>query len=99
VTRTYDVHLFPVVRMKIPGVQAESQTEAIKKAIEGFAFSSPFVFGDAEYADELEFFLVDEVGDEEYERTQWYEYDTEGQLVAGMNGKWARPTAEASAGL
>ena len=79
-TQTYDVHLFPVVRLKFPRVQAESQTEAIEKAIEGFHSSLPSAFVDAEYADELEYFLVDEVGDEEYERTQWYEYDTEGQL-------------------
>ena len=31
---TYDVHIFAEVRVKVPGIEADSQTEAVKKAQE-----------------------------------------------------------------
>ena len=70
----YDVHLFPIVRVKVHGVEAGSQEEAIKKAEESTDFDNLFNKApDIEYAEEVAYYLVDEVGDEEYERTRWHD--------------------------
>lgn len=70
----YDVHLFPIVRVKVHGVEAGSQEEAIKKAEESTDFDDLFNKApDIEYAEEVAYYLIDEVGDEEYERTRWHD--------------------------
>jgi len=70
----YDVHLFPIVRVKVHGVEAGSQEEAIKKAEDSTDFNDLFNKApDIEYAEEVAYYLVDEVGDEEYERTRWHD--------------------------
>ncbi len=70
----YNVHLFPIVRVKVHGVEADSQEEAIKKAEDSTDFNDLFNKApDIEYAEEVAYYLVDEVGDEEYERTGWHD--------------------------
>jgi len=73
----YDVHLFDVVRVKYTSIEAESQREAIKKAL---AKHYPNDIHDrnrppicVEYADEIAYAVVDEDGDTEYERSRWYD--------------------------
>ena len=76
----YDVHLFDVVRVKYPGIEAGSQKEAIQQAL---SKHYPNDIHDrnrpwqnvecVEYADEIAYAVVDEDGDTEYERSRWYD--------------------------
>ena len=76
----YDVFLFDVVKVKYPGIEADSQKAAISKTLlqhypndihdknrpqHGIEY--------VEYADELECALVNESGDEEFEHACWYD--------------------------
>lgn len=73
--RKYDVHIFATIRVKIPDVEAESQEEAIKKAEESVDFENLLlnVGGhETESADEMGYYLVDEVGDKEHDNTHWH---------------------------
>ena len=80
----YDVHIFAVVRVKVEDVEADSQEEACKKAEQKtdlyrlFESFSPACRCDMEYAEEIQHFLVDEVGDTEYDNSRRYEYSPEG---------------------
>ena len=76
----YDVYLYPVVRLKVPSVEAHSQKEAIEIALEQFELNGCIV-REGEYADELEYFLVDEQGDEEHLNTCSYSYNDDGDIV------------------
>lgn len=83
----YDVHLYAVVRVKVNDIEADSQTEAIDKAESLVNFNSLFdasrpsrVVEHVEYADEVNAALVDEQGDENYERSKFYK--------VGADGKW-----------
>ena len=73
----YDVHLFPLVRVKVRGVEADSQIAAIGKA--EAMVNLPRLFDrtgevDTEYAEEISHFLVDEEGDPDFERSEWYHF-------------------------
>ena len=79
----YDVHIFAVVRVKVAGIDAESQIEAIHNA-EGSVdlytlFSKPGSVSVeiTEFADGISHYLVDEVGDLTYKRSRFYEADGE----------------------
>lgn len=91
----YNVHVFAVVRVKVAEIEAGSQTEAIEKAqqtdfrglfdregrmwgrdLEG----NSVVITQTEYAEELTHFHVDEIGDEDYAKSQWYCSDGKTQL-------------------
>ena len=70
----YTVHICPIVRVTIRGVEADSQEEAMKKAEFEANFYAHFNgLSDTEYADDIDCFHVDEEGDEEYERSCWYD--------------------------
>jgi len=73
----YDVHLFPVVRFTVRGVEAESMEEACKKAeqvLSDEAIKSA-MRGDsdheADFEDEVIEALVDVQGDEDYSESTW----------------------------
>lgn len=73
----YNVHLYIAARVKIEGVEAESQQEAIEKAQKGADFHGFFVEGDADVLAQWDEgpplgALVDEEGDVDYERTEYY---------------------------
>ncbi len=83
--KKFNVHLFPVVRVKISDIEAASQTEAIEKArelrdLETLSELDP----DVTYADEISHFLVDEQGDDEHEHSQFYEADGETLMTPGV---------------
>jgi len=89
----YDVHLFPVVRIEMGHIEAGSPAEAIKVAKERWNPDSMTARGGLppKYADEISHFLVDEVGDEEHQNSQFYEADgktplTAKRLVIGVEG-------------
>jgi hypothetical protein len=68
----YDVHIFAVVRLKVEGVQADNQQEAIHQAFQSIDLHAQFDGANTAYADEISSYMVDEVGDAEYGRTQCY---------------------------
>ena len=76
----YDVHVYAVVRVKCPGIEAESQKDAIRKVEDvdlNRLFANPSLVGgnvsQVEYADEDAYFLVDEEGDDDRDRSVWYD--------------------------
>ena len=72
-TTQFDVHLFAVVRVKIPNVVASSHREAIAWAVEHSGdLYERFVSADSDFAEEFSHFLVDVVGDQQYEQSQWF---------------------------
>lgn len=83
--KTFDVHVYPVARMKITGIEAYSPEAAIKRAeqtdFHELLKNEPKVGSpDIEYAEEIAGFLVDEQGDPEHERSVMYDV-FEGRLV------------------
>jgi hypothetical protein len=70
----YDVHIYATVRVKVCGVEANSQKEAIKKAeAQTDLYETLGESGHGtEYAEEITGFLVDEEGDTEYQQTRSY---------------------------
>jgi hypothetical protein len=77
----YHVHVYPIVRVEVRDVEADSQEEACRKAEQIFngLFNNDARMGRirpvtcVEYADDLDGFLVDEDGDTEHERSTWYD--------------------------
>ena len=79
----YNVHIFAVVRVKFKDIEADSQEQAIKIASKDADFHQMFdkylepagVFDapEIEYAEEEAYYLVDEAGDEEYEKSRWHD--------------------------
>ncbi len=74
---TYDVHIYAIVRVKVPHVQAGSQEEAIRNAdVDLYGLFDNHATGDeieTEYAEEQAYYLVDEAGDEGRERSRWHD--------------------------
>ena len=92
----YHVHVYPVVRVLVPDIEADSQAEACQKAEAAWDwsaalrnpqvvnFNSPLNRLNLRYADKIDSFLVDEDGDAEHQRSTVYdaEYRPEGVPVA-----------------
>jgi DNA-directed RNA polymerase subunit RPC12/RpoP len=79
---TYDVHIFAEVRVKIPSIEADSQTEAIRKAEELadlyqlFDKESPAAHAShTAWNEEIHGFLVDQADDPEHEQSNFYKPD------------------------
>jgi hypothetical protein len=76
----FHVHVYPIVRVLVPDVEADSQEEACQKAeamhswdnVLNYVITSTLGF---EYADKIDGFLVDEDGDTEHESSTWYDGD------------------------
>ena len=70
----FDVHLFPVVRLKISGVQAASHVEAIERALEQVEpeLEGRCARAGVEYAEEISHYLVDVVGDPDFSQSRFY---------------------------
>ena len=75
----HNVHLYCVVRVRVPDVEADTQIEAIEKAVEENENTLHTMFGgrylglDFAYAEEIAQALVDRVGDAEFLETNTYE--------------------------
>ena len=79
----YHVHIYPVVRVLVRDVEAESQEEACKKAeamvdldhcfynVHSLRPGGQVLAG--EYADAVDGFLVDEDGDAEHAKSTFYD--------------------------
>jgi phosphoribosylanthranilate isomerase len=89
----YDVHIYATVRVKVCGVEAESQVEAIKNAEantnlhELFPYKTQADGTETEYAEEVTGYLVDEHGDAEYSRTRYYNADMTPQNITRSAGE------------
>jgi hypothetical protein len=82
--KKYNVHVFAVVRVAIKGVEAANQVEAIKQAEACVDFNALLDRGpDCEYAEQVDSYAVDEVGDEEYLNSRYYNPDYTGQTGDG----------------
>ena len=74
----YDVHAYAVVRVKMPGIPATSMVKAIGVALSAADFDALLTRGEhQEYAEEISHYLVDVVGDEQYEQTRWFDANEE----------------------
>jgi len=69
----YDVHIYPIVRIVVKGVEAESQEEAIKKAEAETDLHALLDRPSMEYAEDIDSFHVDEEDDPLYERSTSYD--------------------------
>jgi hypothetical protein len=72
----YRVHIYAVVRVPVE-VEAKSQQGAIQKAVRYTDLEYDFKQG--EYADDIESFVVDEIGDKDYLNTK--SYDKHHQII------------------
>ena len=71
----YNVHVFAVVRVLYQDIEAESQIDAVAKA-KDLAFKDlrhRFNNDDIEFSEDISHYLVDEVGDEEYLNSEFYD--------------------------
>jgi len=65
----FDVHVYAIARLKVAGVEADSPQDAVQKAEHLVDLRQAIALGEAEYADEIEGFLVDAL-DEAGERME-----------------------------
>ena len=79
-----NVHIYAIVRVKVLGVEANSQEEAIKRVRDHVNLndlmnrSHPLSNVEhVEFVDEITGYLVDEQGDQKHERSRFYEAGTE----------------------
>jgi len=77
----YHVHLYALVRVKVPNVEADSPEAACPDAAKRVdldslfhGVSGPYV-SDVEYADEVTHYLVDLDGDTDYEESVYLDGD------------------------
>ncbi len=75
--KIHNVHIYAIVRVKVPNVEAESHPEAIVKAEGMVNLHSLFNKGsDQEFAEDIDCFLVDEVDDSaDFTNSRWYRSD------------------------
>lgn len=79
----FNVHLFPVVRLAVHGVEAASHQEAVDRALEQTDLFARFASADGEYAEEISHFLVDVVGDNDYAQSWWF-YSRQSPLMSNF---------------
>ena len=72
----YTVRIFAIVRVNIFNVEAVNHLQAIEKAEEMVDLDALLTRGTSqEFAEDIDCYCVDEVGDEEFTNTHWYEKD------------------------
>lgn len=72
-TMKYDVYIYPIVRLKVSGIEAANQCEAIKIACDSCDFEALLSHPEYEYVDEIAHFLVDEENDPEHKNSRWHD--------------------------
>ena len=93
----YDVHLYPIVRVKVPNIEANSHQEAIDAACERVnddlyrmfdsagSLGDPTIISETEYSEEDAYYLVDEDGDDDRENSRWYNGDRTPSDLCGQS--------------
>ena len=70
----FEVHVYAIVRVKVENVEANTAQEATGKAEESLDLNEMFNgIPNAEYADDVDGFLVDEVGDDQHANSKWFD--------------------------
>lgn len=59
----YDVHIYAIARLKVAGIEADSPQDAVRKAEQQVDLYHAIANGEAEYAEDIEGFLVDVVNE------------------------------------
>ena len=83
--KRYDVHLFPVIHLKVPATEAVSPRAAIELALQRTLPDLPDRLGQmgAGYCEEMSHFLVDVAGDAEFRQSRWF-YSQDEPLLANL---------------
>lgn len=71
----FNVNLFPLVVVKVPGIEADSYEEAVEKAREQaelHRLNGNLNGLDVGYGEEIAYYVVDVEGDEEYRQTKTF---------------------------
>ena len=72
----HTVRIYAIVRVNVFNVEAANHLQAIEKAEEMVDLDALLTRGTSqEFADDIDCYCVDEVGDEEFTKTRWYEKD------------------------
>lgn len=71
----YDVHIYAIVLVKVRNLESVSHATAIEKAMAETDLNELFSTPNTEFADDIDGFLVDEVGDEDFRSSKQYEKD------------------------
>lgn len=72
----HTVHVFATVRCTFNNVEADSQEDAIRKVTEVDNMDEHLSTADDAYVfDNVQYCLVDNEGDEEFEHSRWYDAD------------------------
>jgi len=77
---THDVHVYAVVRVKLPGIDSVDHLDAINKAVDQLDLHETFDrmpvsdprVSEMEYADEIAGYLVDDTEDRDYEDSTFH---------------------------
>jgi len=80
--KLWNVHIFPVMRVKVTNIKAENQMDAVKEAESFFLRNQSSLLGESEYAEDIAYYLIDEVGDEDFKNSIWIdkaEYEKKGK--------------------
>ena len=87
--KMFDVHLFPVLQIKVPGVEATSHIAAVEQAVAQTDLYAECESTKFEYAEEFSHFLVDVTSDQECENSRWF-YSQDNPLLANLRRlvKW-----------
>ena len=102
----YNVHLYPIVRVKVTGVEAPNPIDAIAAAERHVDFDQIFNYGgdmpidksveDVEYADDTDLHaFVDVAGDTEHEQSQSFDWDINHQRWVPADRAYDRGTLHA----
>lgn len=71
----YDVHIYATFRTKIDGIEASSAKEAASIALRETDLHNLSSRAELDYAEEVHGCLVDQQGDEDYERSTYLKWD------------------------
>ncbi len=80
----YTIHAYPIVRVTHAPIEADSPQAALKALMDGDEEFRTYkrVFGE-DWEDDITAYLVDTVGDEDYEESLWF--TREGEIDQTMN--------------
>lgn len=81
--KLFNVHLFPVVRLRVSVVEAASHIEAVEQTVAQTDLYVECESTNFEWGEELSHFLVDVAADPEFENSQWF-FSQDNPLLANL---------------
>ena len=67
--KLWNVFIYPIMRIEMLNIKAENAIEATEEAERSFNGNQNFFLRNAEFAEEISYYLVDEVGDDDFNNT------------------------------